>query len=245
MNKKLMILFCISVYLFLGMSGYIYAEETDEAFFERFLSEYYMFLDASIDASVSNGNNTQTAGLWSYNPNAISGLLINDFVWTRNISREQYWRPSAYECGEAVIDLIDEMYAFSLNNAELIGEMAPIQCDKYSALATRQGGGVTIMGLESAYIWMEIGDVAGCAIYPFIVIDDGIYEAAHYLYFALVVKNTDATHQLQEWVIADQDKVYELLMLILNQNPSIDARDREIMELWCGYHEQIQKELLH
>jgi len=30
MNKKLMILFCISVYLFLGMSGYIYAEETDE-----------------------------------------------------------------------------------------------------------------------------------------------------------------------------------------------------------------------
>ena len=245
MRKKLMLLLCVTVYLLFGLSGQVYAEDTDEAFFERFLSEYYMFLEASIDASISNGNNAQAAGIWSYDPNAISGLMINDFAWTRNIDRGQYWRPSAYECGEKVIDLIDEMYAFSLNNAELIGELAPIQCDKYSSLAARQGGGVTIMGLESAYIWMEIGEVAGCAIYPFVVIDDGVYETAHYLYFALVLEDTDVTHQLQEWVVADQDKVYELLKLILNQHPGIDAGDREIMELWCGYHEQIQKELLH
>ncbi len=183
-----------------------------------------------------------------YYPEQNNGLALKGFAWARSLEPFDYsaWHLSAYDCGDQACATILDMYEVTKQFERLsLDERAPlgaVDVEKFDALLESNGGGFTIQGEESAYLWLNMGSET-IAIYPFYIIErtkDGVtmYEAAHYLYFA----HTDpASGAFFEWVVADQDDVHDLLKLLMAVNPNINDLDYQIMQYWCQYHELISE----
>ena len=180
-----------------------------------------------------------------------SDLMIDDvIVAVYDDKREWTW--NAYWAGEWTIFRIGELNALCTtlyNNRDKLKTRVsnlPVDLDKYEALSRRNGNSTSLVGIDSAYMHGDIQSAAGKGhweAYPFLIVesDDSIFEQAAYLNFRIVIPIDDQTDQIQDFIIASQEKVGEVFKKMLELNPDINAKDRETMNIFVEYAEILKK----
>jgi len=174
-----------------------------------------------------------------------SGLMLDDML-VSVYDEKREWTWDAYWSGEWTVWRIGEMNmlceSLEQNKDKLRMQISnlPVDTDKYDVLSQRNGGNTNIHGLDSAYMHGKINTSAGAGhweAYPFIFIDndDSIYENAAYLNFRFVIPIDDETDQLQDFIVASQEKVAEVYKRMLELSLDINDRDRELMTAFVEY----------
>ena len=175
-----------------------------------------------------------SGGVVMHDPSASDKKMITDFTWSEyRYPIEEKW--TAFEAGERAGGRLYEMYHAG-NVMEIDGRL-PVNRQLYNDLTGRCGGGLSIIGLDSAYMYGETPYSEDITItweaWPFFIVDydNTVFENTFYVYFRMIIDVDEYTEEALDYIIADREAVSELYGHMLNLNQEIESNDREAM-IW-------------
>ena len=135
------------------------------------------------------------------------------------------------------------MYKIPLNEFGYL----PYNRNSYEELSQSCNGEFSIVGLDSAYTIGE-NEMFKWELYPFVIVDDEGYgfENAIYIYYRQVVPmevygGNPEGEQIEEYIIADQNRVADIFSQMINTIPNLSNTDREWMAGLIQYADALSK----
>ena len=123
----------------------------------------------------------------------------------------------------------------------------PYSRRSYEGLAEGSNGEFSIVGLDSAYTVGE-NEYFKWELYPFVIVDNEGYgfENAFYIYYRQVLSletigGDPEVEQIEEYIIADQNKVAAIFAQMINSTPNLSSTDREWMAGLIQYTEALSE----